>query len=255
MTTAAWFDGTVEDLALAHDSLRPLMFSLAYRMLGSVAEAEDVVQDAFLRMHDSIRKGTHVESPDAFATTVTSRLAIDALRSARHRRERYVGTWLPEPLLEYRRPGSRRPGRDAGDGLDGVPGAARAAQPAGARGLPAARGVRLRLRRHRRDRRQERGQLSPGARSCPQAHRRGATPVRALAREAPRAVRGVPRGSHRRRPGRAGADAGRRRRVLRRRRRQGPGDPAPAARRHSRSPGSCSGWYAGACRWASGWSR
>jgi RNA polymerase sigma-70 factor (TIGR02957 family) len=100
VTTAAWFDGTVQDLALAHDSLRPLMFSLAYRMLGSVAEAEDVVQDAFLRMHDSIRKGTHVESPDAFATTVTSRLAIDALRSARHRRERYVGTWLPEPLLE-----------------------------------------------------------------------------------------------------------------------------------------------------------
>ncbi len=89
----------MSDLATDHDSLRPLMFSLAYRMLGSVAEAEDVVQDAFLRMHDSIRKGTHVESPDAFATTVTSRLAIDALRSARRRRERYVGTWLPEPLL------------------------------------------------------------------------------------------------------------------------------------------------------------
>ena len=100
MTTAAWFDGGVEDLALTHDSLRPLMFSVAYRMLGSVAEAEDVVQDAFLRMHDSLRKGTNVESPDAFATTVTSRLAIDALRSARHRRERYVGTWLPEPLLQ-----------------------------------------------------------------------------------------------------------------------------------------------------------
>ena len=99
MTNGAWFDGTVEDLATAHDSLRPLMFSLAYRMLGSVAEAEDVVQDAFLRIHATLSDGLQMDSPDAFATTVTSRLAIDALRSARHRRERYVGTWLPEPLL------------------------------------------------------------------------------------------------------------------------------------------------------------
>jgi RNA polymerase sigma-70 factor (TIGR02957 family) len=89
----------VTDLATEHDSLRPLMFSIAYRMLGSVAEAEDVVQDAFVRMHTSLRDGLEMESADAFATTVTSRLAIDALRSARHRRERYVGTWLPEPLM------------------------------------------------------------------------------------------------------------------------------------------------------------
>lgn len=82
-----------------HDELRPLMFSIAYRMLGSVAEAEDVVQEAFLRMHRSELDGTQVESPDAFATTVTTRLAIDALRSARHRREQYVGPWLPEPIL------------------------------------------------------------------------------------------------------------------------------------------------------------
>jgi RNA polymerase sigma-70 factor (TIGR02957 family) len=99
VTTPAWFDGDVTDLATEHDSLRPLMFSIAYRMLGSVAEAEDVVQDAFLRIHTSLRDGLEMESPDAFATTVTSRLAIDALRSARHRREQYVGTWLPEPLL------------------------------------------------------------------------------------------------------------------------------------------------------------
>lgn len=87
------------ELAVAHDSLRPLMFSIAYRMLGSVAEAEDVVQDAFVRMHESESAGTVMRSPDAFATTVTTRVALDALRSARRKRENYVGSWIPEPLL------------------------------------------------------------------------------------------------------------------------------------------------------------
>jgi RNA polymerase sigma-70 factor (TIGR02957 family) len=85
------------DLAVSHDELRPLMFSIAYRMLGSVAEAEDVVQEAFLRMHRSA--DATIANVDAYATTVTTRLAIDALRSARNRRETYVGPWLPEPLL------------------------------------------------------------------------------------------------------------------------------------------------------------
>ncbi|MGH3328356.1 MAG: RNA polymerase sigma-70 factor [Streptomycetales bacterium] len=85
---------------MAHDELRPLMFSIAYRMLGSVAEAEDVVQEAFLRIHKSSIEGKAAESPEAFATTVTTRLSIDALRSARRRREQYVGSWLPEPLLD-----------------------------------------------------------------------------------------------------------------------------------------------------------
>ncbi|HEY2795862.1 MAG TPA: sigma-70 family RNA polymerase sigma factor, partial [Micromonosporaceae bacterium] len=75
---------------------RPLMFSIAYRMTGSVVEAEDIVQDAYLRM---IRDGRTVINADAWATTVTTRLAIDHLRSARVRREQYVGEWLPEPLL------------------------------------------------------------------------------------------------------------------------------------------------------------
>ncbi|MGH8825526.1 MAG: RNA polymerase sigma-70 factor [Jiangellaceae bacterium] len=84
------------DLAARHDELRPLMFSIAYRMLGQVSEAEDVVQNAWLRMQTD---ETVVRSPEAYATTVTTRLAIDQLRSARARREAYVGAWLPEPLL------------------------------------------------------------------------------------------------------------------------------------------------------------
>ncbi len=84
------------DLAAAHQRLRPLMFAIAYRMLGSVSEAEDVVQDALLRMHGVEEP---VESLEAYATTVTTRLAIDRLRSARVRREQYVGLWLPEPLV------------------------------------------------------------------------------------------------------------------------------------------------------------
>jgi RNA polymerase sigma-70 factor, ECF subfamily len=81
---------------VTHEDLRPLLFSLAYRMVGSVVEAEDLVQEAFLRLH---RTGEDVESPKAFLTTVLTRLAIDHLRSARVRREAYVGPWLPEPLV------------------------------------------------------------------------------------------------------------------------------------------------------------
>ncbi len=78
--------------------LRPLMFSIAYRMLGSVTEAEDVVQDAYLRLHERSLAGDVIERPEAYASTVATRLAIDALRSARRSREVYTGTWLPEPL-------------------------------------------------------------------------------------------------------------------------------------------------------------
>jgi RNA polymerase sigma-70 factor (ECF subfamily) len=76
--------------------LRPLLFSIAYRMVGSVTEAEDLVQEAFVRFH---QHGDDVDDPKAFLTTVVTRLAIDHLRSARVRREAYVGPWLPEPLL------------------------------------------------------------------------------------------------------------------------------------------------------------
>ncbi len=82
-----------------YEQLRPLMFSIAYRMLGSVSEAEDMVQEAFLRYHRAQAQGQGVESPKAFLSAVTTRLCIDHLRSARVRRETYPGEWLPEPLL------------------------------------------------------------------------------------------------------------------------------------------------------------
>jgi RNA polymerase sigma-70 factor (TIGR02957 family) len=81
------------------DELRPVSFAIAYRMLGSASEAEDVVQEALLRVHRTLEHGEQLESPRAFVSTVTTRLAIDELRSARARRETYVGDWLPEPIL------------------------------------------------------------------------------------------------------------------------------------------------------------
>jgi RNA polymerase sigma-70 factor (TIGR02957 family) len=81
------------------DELRPVSFAIAYRMLGSVSEAEDVVQEVLLRVHEAFDAGERIASPHAFAATVTTRLAINELRSARARRERYVGEWLPEPII------------------------------------------------------------------------------------------------------------------------------------------------------------
>jgi RNA polymerase sigma-70 factor (ECF subfamily) len=81
------------------DELRPLAFRVAYRMLGSVSEAEDIVQEALLRVHQALDGGEELASPQAFVTTVATRLAIDELRSARARRELYVGEWLPEPIV------------------------------------------------------------------------------------------------------------------------------------------------------------
>jgi RNA polymerase sigma-70 factor (ECF subfamily) len=79
------------------EELRPYLFSIAYRMLGSVTEAEDAVQEAFLRYQEA---GVDADSPKAYLATVTTRLAIDQLRSARARREVYPGEWLPEPLVD-----------------------------------------------------------------------------------------------------------------------------------------------------------
>jgi RNA polymerase sigma-70 factor (ECF subfamily) len=79
--------------------LRPLMFSIAYRMTGRVSEAEDLVQEAFFRMERARQNGVMVESPKAYLATATTRLAIDHMTSARVRRESYIGTWLPEPIV------------------------------------------------------------------------------------------------------------------------------------------------------------
>jgi RNA polymerase sigma-70 factor (TIGR02957 family) len=81
------------------EGLRPVAFAIAYRMLGSVSEAEDVVQEALLRVHQALEAGERIASPRAFVATVTTRLAINQLRSARARREEYVGEWLPEPII------------------------------------------------------------------------------------------------------------------------------------------------------------
>jgi len=86
-------------VAEAYEDLRPLLFSIAYRMLGSVAEAEDIVQEAFLRYQRALEESARIESPKAYLSAVITRLAIDHLRSARVRKESYVGEWLPEPLL------------------------------------------------------------------------------------------------------------------------------------------------------------
>lgn len=81
------------------NALRPLVFSIAYRMTGSVAEAEDIAQETLLRTVRERDAGTEIEYPKAYMTAIATRLSIDHLRSARARREEYVGAWLPEPLL------------------------------------------------------------------------------------------------------------------------------------------------------------
>ena len=86
------------DAAASFDPLRPRLIRVAYRMLGSMADAEDVVQDAFLRWLDTDRE--MVREPEAFLRRVVTRLSLDQLKSARVRREQYVGEWLPEPVVE-----------------------------------------------------------------------------------------------------------------------------------------------------------
>ncbi|MDW6024163.1 sigma-70 family RNA polymerase sigma factor [Mesorhizobium sp. BAC0120] len=86
------------DAAASFDPLRPKLTRIAYRMLGSVADAEDVVQDAFLRWLATDRET--VREPEGFLRRVVTRLCLDLLKSARRRRETYVGEWLPEPVVE-----------------------------------------------------------------------------------------------------------------------------------------------------------
>jgi len=80
------------------EPVRPRLMRVAYRMLGSVAEAEDVVQEAFIRWHGTDR--SKVADPAGFLVTTVTRLSLDVLKSARRRRETYPGPWLPEPVVE-----------------------------------------------------------------------------------------------------------------------------------------------------------
>jgi RNA polymerase sigma-70 factor, ECF subfamily len=88
----------MSDAAETFDPQRPRLVRIAYRMLGSVADAEDVVQEAFLRWHAADREA--VREPAAYLTRVVTRLCLDQLKSARARRETYIGPWLPEPVVE-----------------------------------------------------------------------------------------------------------------------------------------------------------
>lgn len=90
--------------ATVFEAERDRLFGLAYRMTSSVMDADDIVQESWVRFDRAISEGRVIENPAAFLTTVASRLAIDRLRSASRRREAYVGPWLPEPILTDRDP-------------------------------------------------------------------------------------------------------------------------------------------------------
>ena len=91
-------DTGAEDAAASFGPLRPKLMRVAYRMLGTVADAEDIVQEAFIRWLKANR--SDVREPEAFLRRTVTRLCLDEIKSARHQRETYVGTWLPEPIVE-----------------------------------------------------------------------------------------------------------------------------------------------------------
>jgi RNA polymerase sigma-70 factor, ECF subfamily len=91
--------GEATSETVTFESLRPRLFGIAYRMLGSVSDAEDMVQETFLRYQRALDEGVVIGSLRAYLSAAVTRLSIDHLRSARVRREQYVGTWLPEPLV------------------------------------------------------------------------------------------------------------------------------------------------------------
>ncbi len=87
-----------EDAAVSFEPLRPKLIRVAYRMLGSVHDAEDIVQEAFIRWMNTER--SDVREPEAFLRRTVTRLCLDQLKSARHQRETYIGPWLPDPIVE-----------------------------------------------------------------------------------------------------------------------------------------------------------
>ena len=147
LTRAATMDAAMlEQVAVAE---RPRLLGIAYRMTGSYGDAEDIVQEAMLRTTEL--QPTDIESPAAYLTTITTRLAIDHLRSARVRRESYVGPWLPEPITADPAPDAAVRAALSPTPLDGVPRAARDPQPGRASRRRAPRRVRLHAPPDRRD--------------------------------------------------------------------------------------------------------
>ena len=217
-----------EDAAASFDPLRPRLIRVAYRMLGSVADAEDAVQDAFLRW--LARRSRRLSStPEAYLRRVVIRICLDELKSARRRRETYIGPWLPEPVVDAGRGrgGRRHPAADDG---------ARAPVAARTRRLPPARRVRRDLRRGRRNDRARRRGLpparEPGAGACPGraptlSRRRGAR-----ARNRRRLLRRQPQRRH---AGAALAACGGRRPVCRWRRQKSRGETAARRARRRRA--------------------
>lgn len=98
MAEAGQEDESHADAAVSFDPLRPRLIRVAYRMLGSVADAEDVVQEAFIRWMKADR--VDVREPEAYLRRTVTRLCLDQLKSARHQRETYIGPWLPDPIVE-----------------------------------------------------------------------------------------------------------------------------------------------------------
>src|SRR4051794_25192207 len=166
-------------------------------MLGSVAAAEDVAQEALLRL---TRQEGPIDQPAAWITTVVTRLSINVLRSARARRESYVGPWLPEAA--GRGPGARAglPRRARGFAVAGLAGAPGAADAGRAGGLPVARGVRLRVRPDRRHHRADGGQRAAARDAGAQAPRGEPPALRRRRGRTRRPPRPLPRGRRGGRP-------------------------------------------------------
>jgi RNA polymerase sigma-70 factor, ECF subfamily len=219
----------------AYRELRPLLFSIAYRMVGSVSEAEDLVREAFLRFHRAVSGGEEVASAKAWLSAVTTRLAIDHLRSARARRERYVGAWLPEPLVTSKEP-------DAADHAETADSLSLAFLVVLERLSPVQRAVFLLHDVFGYGYGEIAELVGKSEDNCRQIaararrHVEAGRPVRGLPAPAGGAGPAVPgRGRAGRHRGPGGA-AGRRRGPVRRRRRQGPGPRRPPPRRPAGGP-------------------
>ncbi len=209
---------------MAHEELTELRrsaFAIAYRMLGSVSEAEDVVQEGLLRLHQAREGGERIESPRAYLSTVVSRLGArpPALGAGPPRDLR--GRLAARAPRRRRRGRSRRPGRDGRLAVARLPRGAREPLARAARGVPAARGVRRALQPDRGDRRHQRAERPPARGTGPPPCRGGAPALRGLARAARRARDPLLRRRAGGRPAGARAAAGPRCGAARRRRRQG----------------------------------